>query len=109
MTTATAKNQNYTEEQTAFMVEAYTANPTKATVEMLAEKLGKGVKSIVAKLARQGVYQKTEYKTKTGETPTSKEELVEKIASLMGCPSDELGGLEKANKTTLVRLVAALG
>ena len=52
---ATAKN--YTEEQVNMMTEAYAANPSRETVDSLAETLGKTTRSIIAKLSREGVYQ----------------------------------------------------
>ena len=55
----------------------YSANPTRETVEELADELGKSIKSVIGKLSREGVYQKTEYLTKTGEKPITKKELVE--------------------------------
>ena len=62
---------NYTEEQVAYMTKLYEENPTRETVENLAEEFGKSVKSIIGKLSREGVYKKTVYKTKTGEDPVS--------------------------------------
>ena len=97
---------NYTPEMTAEMVEAYKASPTKATVEMLAEKFGKSIKSVVAKLSREGVYTKAEYVGKTGEKPISKEELVDEIAEFLAVPADVVGDLTKANKATLSRILA---
>jgi hypothetical protein len=44
---------NYTPEQTLEIVQAYQAG---ATVEQLAERVGKSVRSVVAKLSREGVY-----------------------------------------------------
>ena len=67
---------NYTEQQVQHMIEEYKNNPTRETVENLAEELDKSVKSIIGKLSREGVYQKTVYKTKTGEDPITKKELV---------------------------------
>ena len=43
---ATAKN--YTEEMVATMTEQYTANPTRETVDRLANELGKTTRSIIA-------------------------------------------------------------
>lgn len=51
---------NYTPEQTTELVSAYKAEPTPETVETFAEKFGKTVKSVVAKLSREGVYVKAE-------------------------------------------------
>ena len=47
---------NYTELDTAFMVEKYSAEPSMETVQYLAEKLGKTTKSIIGKLSRLHVY-----------------------------------------------------
>ena len=58
---------NYTEQQVQHMIEEYKNNPTRETVENLAEELNKSIKSIIGKLSREGVYQKTVYKTKTGD------------------------------------------
>ena len=92
---------NYTQEQVTHMVEAYTANPERATVEMLAEDLNKSIKSIIGKLSREGVYRKTEYTTKAGEKPVTKLELVEELAEKLQLQEWELAGLEKAPKTAL--------
>ena len=50
---------------------------------MLAEDLDKSVKSIIGKLSREGVYKKTVYKTKTGEDPVTKKEIVQELAELL--------------------------
>ena len=67
---------NYTEEQVELMKTIYGSNPTRQTVEKLAEELNKSVKSVIGKLSREGVYQKSVYKTKTGENPETKKEIV---------------------------------
>ena len=46
MADATAKN--YTDEMVATMVDQYSAEPTKATVEALASTFGKSPRSIIA-------------------------------------------------------------
>jgi len=96
---------NYTQEQVTHMVEAYTANPERATVDMLAEDLNKSVKSIIGKLSREGVYEKTVYKTKTGEDPVTKKELVVELSNLLGLKYESLAGLEKSPKADLKVLV----
>ena len=58
---------NYTEAQVGMMIQQYTENPTRETVESLADELDKSVKSIIGKLSREGVYKKTEFLTNTGE------------------------------------------
>ena len=72
---------NYTEEQVKHMIEAYTDKPDRATVDMLAEELNKSIKSIIGKLSREGVYQKAIYKTKTGEIPMTKNEIINNMAT----------------------------
>ena len=99
---------NYTEDQVKHMVEAYTARPERATVEMLAEDLNKSIKSIIGKLSREGVYEKTVYKTKTGEDPVTKKELVEELSELVGIEYSMISGLEKSPKIDLTRLVDIL-
>ena len=95
---------NYTQEQVQHMVEEYTAEPTRETVENLAEEMDKSVKSIIGKLAREGVYQKVVYKTKTGEDPITKKQLVTEIAELLVVDYIKIAGLEKAPKADLKRL-----
>ena len=99
---------NYTEEQVKHMVEAYKENPSRETVDNLAEELNKSVKSIIGKLSREGVYKKTVYKTKTGEDPITKKELVETVANYLDIDSAKLSGLEKAPKADLKNLVLAV-
>lgn len=99
---------NYTEQQVQHMIEEYKNNPTRETVENLAEELNKSIKSIIGKLSREGVYQKTVYKTKTGEDPVTKKELVEELSDLVGIEYDMIAGLEKSPKADLKRLVDIL-
>jgi Zn-dependent M32 family carboxypeptidase len=99
---------NYTQEQVDHMVEAYKEKPERATVDMLAEDLDKSVKSIIGKLSREGVYKKTVYKTKTGESPVTKKELVVELSELVGLEYDRLTGLEKSPKADLKALVEVL-
>jgi len=95
---------SYSETDTATLVEEYTRNPSKETVEMLAEKLGKSKKSIIGKLSREGVYQREVYRSKTGELPITKLEIVNNIASLLRIEVDALQGLEKSPKSALQAL-----
>jgi hypothetical protein len=104
----TEKTVNYTAEMTAELVEAYKAEPTEVTVKAFAEKFGKTVKSVVAKLSREGVYVKKEYVTKNGEKPVAKAALVARLAELTGETEENLGSLEKATKHALEVLVNAL-
>ena len=90
---------NYTEDDTANIVQQYMENPTRATVDRLAEVYNKSARSIIGKLAKEGVYRRVEYRTKTGEIPVTKLEIVEDIQSQLGC--EALTGLEKVPKETL--------
>ena len=99
---------NYTQEQVDLMIEAYKSNPSRETVENLAEDLDKSVKSIIGKLSREGVYKKTIYKTKTGEDPETKKEIVQELAERLEINYEAVAGLEKAPKTALKILRSAI-
>lgn len=94
----TAKTVNYTPEQTAKMVSDYQAG---VTVEAIAQELGKTVRSIVAKLSREKVYQAKTYKTKTGEAVVKKDEFADFIAQALALTEADADSLTKANKTAL--------
>lgn len=98
----------YTPEQTAALVEAYKAAPTSETVASFAETFGKSVKSIVAKLSREGVYQKKAYVTKAGSAPVKKEAIADELQAAFGLSEAEADSLTKANKTALVKILAAV-
>ena len=100
---------NYTEETTAMMVEKYLAEPCMDTVLWLSEKLDKTPKSIIGKLSREGVYKRAIYKSKSGELPVTKVELVNNIAENLGIEVENLVGLEKSPKATLKTLEVATG
>ena len=89
---------NYTDAQVAIMISVYQANPTRKTVDMLAKDLDKSIKSIIGKLSREGVYQKAIYKTKSGEVPMTKQEIILAMATALGIDSSKIMGLEKAPK-----------
>ena len=96
---------NYTQEQVVHMISTYEANPSRETVQILANEFDKSVKSIIGKLSREGVYQKTEYLSKTGERPITKKQMVEIIARELVGESSKLAGLEKAPKADLKYLL----
>lgn len=96
---------NYTQEQVDMMKDLYNIEPTRETVQQLAENLDKSVKSIIGKLSREGVYQKTEYLSKTGERPVTKKQMVIKIAKELVGESSKLEGLEKSPKADLKYLL----
>lgn len=101
----TAKAVNYTAEQTSAMVADY---ENGATVEQIAEKLGKSVRSVVAKLSREKVYVAKTYTTKTGEAVVKKDAVADAIGAVLNMTESEIESLVKANKTALAKIFAAL-
>jgi hypothetical protein len=99
------KAVNYTPEQTAQIVNDY-ANGV--SVEQIAETLQKSVRSIVAKLSREGVYKKKEYKTKTGAPVVKKDAHADAIGAILKMSENEIESLTKANKTALEKIFFAL-
>jgi len=102
------KMSNYTEQQTEAMISAYILDPTRETVDKLAEELGRSTKSIIGKLSREGVYRREVYVSKTGESPITKVEIVNNIAESLGLESTTLAGLEKSPKAALRNLEKAV-
>ena len=94
--------KNYTDEMVASMTEQYVANPTRETVEALAQEFGKSVRSIIAKLSREGVYVAQPKVTKTGEPVVRKAELVAQLEAHFGVA---IPTLVKASKADLQKLV----
>ena len=92
---------NYTQSQTEYLIEEYKNKPTRVTVDRLAKELNKSSKSIIGKLSREGVYQRNVYKTKAGEMPVTKIEIVCEIAEALNLNQEALAGLEKAPKQVL--------
>lgn len=74
----------YTAEQTVELVAAYKAAPTEATVEAFAAKFGKTVKSIVAKLSREGVYVAKKQAKADGTTRRVKADVLVDLEVLVG-------------------------
>ena len=101
----TSKSVNYTPEQTAKIVADYAAG---VTTEAIAAELGKSVRSVVAKLSREGVYKKKEYKTKTGVAVVKKDAHADAIGAILKLSENEIDSLTKANKTALEKIFSAL-
>ena len=98
----------YTTEQTLELVNAYKAEPNAETVAAFAEKFGKTVKSVIAKLSREGVYQKKEYVSKSGQKPEKKDSVADAIGAILKMSDGEIDSLAKANKTALQKIFTAL-
>ena len=101
----TTKAVNYTPEQTAQMVSDY-SNGT--TVEAIAEKMGKTVRSVVAKLSREKVYVAKTYVSKTGAPVVKKDAHADAIGAILKMTESETESLTKANKTALEKIFSAL-
>lgn len=99
----TATAQNYTPEMTKDVVTSYQAGES---VEAIATRLGKSTRSIVAKLAREGVY-KAKAKAKGDHAP-KKAELIAEIAFAIGTNEELLESLEKATKDALELIAKAV-
>lgn len=97
----TAKTVNYTAEQTAKMIADYQSG---MTVDAIAETLGKTVRSVVAKLSREKIYQAKAYKTKSGETPIKKDVHADFIGEALGLTEADTESLTKANKVALAKI-----
>lgn len=104
-TAKTVKAPNYTEEQTAKMVADYKAG---VTVESIAETLGKSVRSVVAKLSREKVYQAKVYVSKTGEPVAKKDDTADAIGAVLKLSENDTSSLTKANKVALRAIWKAL-
>jgi DNA-directed RNA polymerase specialized sigma subunit len=89
----------YTKEITDRLVEQY---KTGQNVQNIAKELQVPERSVVAKLASLGVYQKKSYVNKRGEVPVKKAEHIENIAKLLKMDPELLESLEKVNKGVLL-------
>jgi len=99
---------NYSQEESQVLIQEYEKNPSKETVEALAEKFRKSTKSVIGKLSREGVYRREVYRSKTGDVPITKVEIVTSIADMLLCEPEQLFGLDKAPKASLRALEDAL-
>ena len=67
---------SYTPELTQIIIDEYVLDPTRATVDRLAEEHNKNIRSIIAKLSSAGVHKAPARTSKSGEPITRKEDLV---------------------------------
>lgn len=97
----TEKNVNYTADMVATMVADYNAG---VTVEAIAEKVGRSVRSVVAKLSREKVYVAKTKANGAGRGAT-KAENVAKLESLFRVDAGSFASFEKASAAELAMLV----
>ena len=96
---------NYSAEQTARVIVGYTDG---VSVENLAAEMGKSVRSIIAKLSREGVYKAKVYVTKAGQPAIAKDTHADAIGSILNLSEPEVTSLTKCNKSVLVKIFEAL-
>ena len=96
---------NYTVEQTESLKSDYLAG---ISVETIANAMGKSVRSVVAKLSREGVYTPKAYVNKSGEKPVKKDTVADAIGAVLNMSEPEIESLTKANKTALSKIFVAL-
>ena len=91
----TEKIVSYTVEQTATAVADYEKG---ISIEVIALTLGKTVRSVIAKLAKEKVYKPI---TRAKASRVTKAMLISAIAVKFGVEGEALASLEKADKATL--------
>jgi len=109
-----AKAVNYTEEQTASLIEAYVKGQTagmsnKDNVAAIAENLGRATRSVSSKLSREGVYV-TEVKAKAAprDEGPSKAELLTALEDAIGISVESAMALKKSDIEAFTAAVVAL-
>ena len=104
-----SKAVNYTAQNVEQIVSTYqlcaSDESRKIAVANLAKELGKTVRSIIAKLSREGVYVSPQKATKTGAAVIRKEAIVADIASHIGVDFESIKSLGKATKADLAMLL----
>ena len=104
---ASQKIATYTQEQTE---QAKAEFLSGVAPEVIAAAMGKSVRSIIAKLSREGVYKAKEREKAATSSPAgeTKQALAAEIASLCGLLEADADTLAKANKAALVAILAKL-
>lgn len=109
---AAASKTSYTVEQSAELVAAYNAaadaDARSDVVQAFATKFGKTVKSVVAKLSREGVYKKVERTRKDGSAIQKKDQTADAIGVILKLSEADTDSLTKANRTALQAIFNAL-
>lgn len=95
----------YDKETTDLIVEQYKSG---VSVTDIAQMIDVPERSIIAKLASLGIYQRKAYTNKRGEAPIKKEVYLERIAELLNVNIDLLDSLDKVNKNVLILISESL-
>ena len=104
MTATKVTPVTYTAEQTEQLVKGYAEG---FSVEALATSMGKSVRSVIAKLSREGVYV-AKGKTATASERVTKAMLIDQIAASLEVSAEKLESLEKATKEALALVALAI-
>lgn len=102
---ATTPKASYTPEQTKELIDLWQGGKGEHTIQSLAEKLTRNVKSIASKLSREGLYTAP---SKTKVPSVKKDELANAIAAKCGLDEVEADSLTKSNRSALAKVLAAL-
>lgn len=99
---------NYSVDQIATMKAMYSGDNSKIALTLIAEKVGKTVPSVRAKMSAEGFYKPNE-KVVTESTRIKKSDTVSVIAGLVGGLSEaDQDGLSKSTAAPLAKIVLAL-
>ena len=102
---ASQKIATYTPEQTEQVKAEFLSGVAPETI---AAAMGKSVRSIIAKLSREGVYKAKEKASAAGSAVETKQALAAEIALLCGLLEADADTLAKANKAALIAVLAKL-
>lgn len=106
-----ATTVNYTDEMVARLREVYKPEDSEAAreeqIENLATELDRTVRSIRAKLTREGLYV-AKAKAPAGKRVIRKDQLIMAIAAKLQVAEEELDSLSKANKAVLALIASRL-
>lgn len=94
--------EKYTQEQEARLVHLYQSGTDVLELEQL---FNKSRRSIIAKLSKLGVY---ESKNKISGPRLTKMQLVDELESMLELEPQTLHSVEKADRDTIVQLIAAV-
>ena len=98
----------YTEEETKALFAAWKNDPKRQTLEVFANLHNRTYRSVIAKLSKAGLYKREPYKSKLGENPRTKQQIVEDIAKIIDLHDFEEESLVKAGKSALDKILAKL-
>tara|TARA_B100000902_G_scaffold57088_1_gene63936 strand:+ start:224 stop:580 length:357 start_codon:yes stop_codon:yes gene_type:complete len=106
MNATAVKSNNYPQDVINTMVSEYTANPTRATVNALAEQFGKTERSVISKLSSLEVYVALPKNASNKRAPQVRK--ADFVAQIEDALEMELPSLGKAGFSDLEKIAGAL-